>query len=119
MNVAAVIVEQLEADGHIKRLTMQGSTPQFDIAFPDEFVGERSGPFFFPDGRNEELFKKSFRDCKVLKLAKDSFQAINGNYSLRIERGGRHRTGAVELLQLVPARICHSLGDHAQRPLFG
>ena len=88
MNVAAVIVEQLEADGHIKRLTMKGSTPEFDVAFPDEFVGERCGPFFFPERENEELFKKSFADCKVLKLAKDSFKAVNGDYSLRIERGG-------------------------------
>lgn len=88
MNVAAVIVEQLEADGHIKRLTLKGSTPEFDIGFPDEFVGERSGPFFFPDEKNEELFKKSLADCKALKLAKNSFKATNGDYSLRIERGG-------------------------------
>jgi excisionase family DNA binding protein len=88
MNVVAVIVEQLEADGRIKRLTMGGSTPRFDIAFPDELVGERSGPFFFPNPIDEHLFKQSFADSKVLKLARDCFQEANGNYILRTERGG-------------------------------
>jgi len=89
MYVAAVIVEQLEADGRIKRLTMEGGLAhQLTVAFPDEFAGERSGPFFFPDEDDEEKFKKDFADCKVLKLSKTSFTAANGDYNLRIHRGG-------------------------------
>ncbi len=88
MNVVTVIIEQLEADGRIKRLTMEGSTPRFDIAFPDELVGERSGPFFFPNPADEELFKESFADSKVLMLSSGCLQEVNGNYVLRTERGG-------------------------------
>lgn len=89
MYVVAVIVEQLDADGRIKRLTMErGSAHQLTVAFPDEFVGERSGPFFFPNEHDEELFKKGFAECGVLKLSKNSFTAVNGDYNLRIHRGG-------------------------------
>jgi len=88
MNVVAVIIEQLEPDGRIKRLVLEGLTPRFEIAFPDEFVGERSGPFFFPNPDHEKLFEESFADCEPLKLARDSFHGTNGNYTLTIERGG-------------------------------
>src|SRR5271170_4611362 len=89
MNVVAVIVEQLEADGRIKRLTIaRESAHQLEVAFPDEFEGERSGPFFFPNKDDEEQFKKEFADSRILKLSKNSFTAVNGDYDLRIERGG-------------------------------
>jgi hypothetical protein len=125
MNVVAVIVEQLEADGRIKRLTIaRGSAHQLEVAFPDEFEGERSGPFFFPNKDDEEQFKKEFADSRILKLSKNSFTAVNGDYNLRIERGGiPTERGQLSYYSLslpefaIPTEI--SLKDpHSNKPLY-
>lgn len=101
MYVAAVIVEQLEADGRIKRLTMEGSSAhQLTVAFPDEFAGERSGPFLFPDDENEARFEVAFSACKALALPKHTFKATNGDYSVRIERGGIPTEGQLSYYSL-------------------
>lgn len=89
MNVLAVIVEQLEVDGSLKRLTMnRGAAHKLEVAFPEEFEGERSGPFFFPNKSDEEQFKKEFADSTVLKLSKHHLSLANGGYNLRMQRGG-------------------------------
>jgi hypothetical protein len=124
MYVAAVIVEQLEADGRIKRLTMEGgSAHQLTVAFPEEYAGECSGPFFFPNEDDEAKFKKDFADCKFLKLTKHFFTARNGDYNLRIQRGGIPTEGQLSYYSLslpefaVPTEI--TLKDpHSNEPLY-
>jgi len=112
MNVVAVIVEQLEADGRLKRLTMnRGSANQLEVAFPEEFVGERSGPFFFPNEHDEELFKKDFADCRVLKLSKQSFTTANGEYTLRMHRGGIGPTFCKSSVCKLACRLIISSGE--------
>ena len=91
MDVAALIVEQLEADGFLKRLVMRpkGRHP-LTVGFPDEVEVDEgpSGPFFFPDEHNKVVFKQGFENCRSLKLSKSSFTAVNGKYHLQLHRSG-------------------------------
>ena len=51
MNVAAVVVEQLEYGGYLRTLQMQaGPGRPLIIALADEFDEPHSGPFHFLDG---------------------------------------------------------------------
>jgi hypothetical protein len=91
MDVAALIVEQLEADGFLKRLVMRpkGRHP-LTVGFPNEVEVDESpsGPFFFPDEHNKVVFKQGFENCRGLKLSKSSFTTVNGKYHLQLHRSG-------------------------------
>jgi hypothetical protein len=94
VDVAALIVEQLEADGFLKRLVMRpkGRHP-LTVGFPDECDESPSdespsGPFFFPDEHNKVVFRQGFENCSRLKLSKSSFTAVNGTYHLQLHRSG-------------------------------
>lgn len=92
MDVAALIVEQLEADGFLKRLVMRtGARHLLTVGFPDECDESDeslSGPFFFPDEHNKVVFKQGFENSSRLKLSKASFAAVNGKYHLQLHRSG-------------------------------
>jgi hypothetical protein len=62
MDVAALIVEQLEADGLLKRLVMrpEGRHP-LTVGYPDEVDESPSGPFFFPDEHNKVKFSRALK----------------------------------------------------------
>ena len=53
--------EQLEIDAReaaLKRVEMRAEPGhKIEVALPDEFKGDRSGPVFFPDAQDEEDFK--------------------------------------------------------------
>lgn len=89
MDVAALIVEQLEADGLLKRLVMrpEGRHP-LTVGYPDEVDESPSGPFFFPDEHNKVKFSRGFENCSRLKLSKSSFTTTNGKYHLQLHRSG-------------------------------
>ena len=89
MDVAALIIEQVEADGLLKRLVMRpaGGHP-LTVGFPDEVDETSSGPFFFPDEHDKREFEHIFETCRGVRLSKSSFTAINGKYHLQLHRGG-------------------------------
>jgi hypothetical protein len=94
MDVAALIIEQVEADGFLKRLVMRtGVRRLLTVGFPDECDESESdesptGPFFFPDEHDKVVFKQGFENCKSLKLSKSSFTTVNGKYHLQLHRSG-------------------------------
>jgi hypothetical protein len=85
-------VEQLEIDppeASLKRVEMRAEPGrEIEAALPDEFNGDRSGPLFFPDPQNEEVFKEKLANCRALPLSSSSFKAFNGVYHLRMDRTG-------------------------------
>ena len=78
MFVNAVIVEQLEHDGNLRSFTMwtQPRRP-LTAGFPDEH--DSSGPFYFPDEYHQKAFEKGFAGCRMRKLPKSRFIAIDGD----------------------------------------
>lgn len=73
----------------LKRVEMRAESGyEIEAALPDEFEGDRSGPFFFPGAQDEENFKKKLNDARVLPLTPSSFTGVNGVYNLRIDRTG-------------------------------
>jgi hypothetical protein len=108
----ALNVEQIEIDAReasLKRVEMRGEPGhEIEVALPDEFNGDRSGPVFFPQAQDEEDFKKKFADARVLPLSSSSFKGVNGVYHLRMDRTGIP-TGSYYALSLpsysVPSQI--------------
>lgn len=76
MYVYAVVVEQLEPDGHIRTLTMrpEGGRPLV-ISFGNEYDEPRNGPFHFLDETHENTFREAFANCRTRQLSTDSFQS--------------------------------------------
>jgi hypothetical protein len=89
MEVAALIIEQVEADGLLKRRVIrpEGGHP-LTVGFPDEVDENSSGPFFFPDEHDKVLFRHGFETCRSLRLSKSSFTTVNGKYHLQLHRSG-------------------------------
>jgi hypothetical protein len=104
--------EQLEIDppeGSLKRVEMRSEPGhEIEVALPDEFKGDRSGPLFFPHVQDEEQFKKKFADARVLPLSSSSFTSANGVHHLQMARTGIP-TGSYYTLSLpayaVPSEI--------------
>lgn len=85
MDVAAVIIEQLEINGDLSTLRMYShGDNQITIAFPNVYDAPREGPFHFLDPRHEIQFKRQFAECRVRRLSKTAFNCINGIYELKI-----------------------------------
>jgi hypothetical protein len=58
MNVSAVLVEQLEPDGHLLTFEMRPEfTTNMTLALADEYAESRVGPFHFLSPKDEQSFK--------------------------------------------------------------
>lgn len=81
MDVAVVIVEQLDADGALRTFRMRADYGEpLTIAFADEYEEPRSGPFHFLDTRHEHRFAKAFAECKVRQVSGTRFNVEDGVY---------------------------------------
>ncbi|MDO9482596.1 MAG: hypothetical protein Q8S96_06500 [Hydrogenophaga sp.] len=79
MDVAVVIVEQLDSDGTLRTFRMQADYgDRLIVAFADEYEESRSGPFHFLDDRHESAFQKAFAECRSLRVSSSRFSARNG-----------------------------------------
>ena len=82
MNIHALIIEQLEWDGHLKSFTLQAQRDlgQMWVAFPDEYQNDRKGPFHFLDSDYENIFEEKNAKCREAKLPPNKFFEEKGNY---------------------------------------
>ncbi|MGL5062800.1 MAG: CHAT domain-containing protein [Microcoleus sp.] len=81
MLVNTIIVEQLDADGRLKTLTMQADRDYaLWVALADEYDEPREGPFYFPDPRYAKRFSREFEECPALRVGKTRFRSLNGYY---------------------------------------
>jgi len=89
MYVKAIIIEQLDDDGHLRTLRML-SAPEghLTVAFADEYDKPHSGPFHFLDAQSENAFQKSFADCKRCRLPKSRFSEVGGKSFFKTEWEG-------------------------------
>lgn len=82
MDVKALIVEQLDADGSLRTLRMQ---PDFRkplvVAFGDEYEEPRTGPFHFLDERYDFAFRESFASCRVRRVSASRFRLEGDIYT--------------------------------------
>jgi DNA-binding CsgD family transcriptional regulator len=77
----ALIVEQLECDGHLKTFEMYAEPSRhLRVAFADESENPRSGPFHFLDRRDERRFEAGFAHCTLWKLSKSKFITKSGEF---------------------------------------
>jgi len=82
MNIHAMIIEQLEWDGHLKSFTLQAQRElgRMWVAFPDEYQNDRNGPFHFLDSEYENIFEQKSAKCRNAKLPPDKFYDRKGSY---------------------------------------
>ena len=81
MILKALIVEQLECDGHLKTFEMYAEPGRhLSVAFADESENPRSGPFHFLDRRDERRFEAGFAHCTLWKLSKSKFITKSGEF---------------------------------------
>ena len=89
MNVAAVVVEQLDYGGYLRTLRMQADPGRpLTIALADEFDEPHSGPFHFLDEHDKETFEKGFAECKAWKLSESNFAVVDGEHRFQTSRLG-------------------------------
>jgi hypothetical protein len=89
MNVKALIVEQLDADGSLRTLRMQpDSRKSLIVAFGDEYAEPRYGPFHFLDQRDDEKYRKDFATCRVRKVGGSRFKTEGDVFSFRASWSG-------------------------------
>jgi hypothetical protein len=81
MILKALIVEQLECDGHLKTFEMYAEPGgHMRVAFADESENPRSGPFHFLDRRDERRFEAGFAHCTLWKLSRSKFIEKSGEF---------------------------------------
>jgi hypothetical protein len=81
MNVSAVLVEQLEPDGHLLTFQMRPEfTTSMTVALANEYAEPRVGPFHFLDPKDEQSFSEGFATGKVRKLSETRFKNEDGHY---------------------------------------
>lgn len=79
MDVAVVIVEQLDSNGTLRTFRMQAEHGErLTIAFADEYEEPRSGPFHFLDDRHESAFRRAFAECKTRRVSGSRFSCSDG-----------------------------------------
>lgn len=79
MDVAVVIVEQLDSNGTLRTFRMQADYgDRLIVAFADEYEEPRSGPFHFLDDRHESAFQKAFAECKIRRVSSSRLSERNG-----------------------------------------
>jgi len=82
MDVAAVIVEQLDANGTLRTFRMQAEQGEhLIVAFADEYEEPRSGPFHFLDDRHESAFQSTFAECKSRRVSGTRFRSNGGLFT--------------------------------------
>jgi hypothetical protein len=89
MDVAVVIVEQLDENGALRTFRMQADygSPLI-VAFADEYDEARNGPFHFLDDRHEQAFQRSFAECKARKVAASRFKQAGGSFYFQTSFAG-------------------------------
>lgn len=80
MNLKALIVEQLEANGSIRTLQMLEGRKPFVVAFANEYEEVRSGPFHFLDDERASAFDEGFAAARTRRLGDDRFQRVGEKY---------------------------------------
>lgn len=80
MNVRALIVEQLEADGSLRTFRMVPGRHLVTVAFPEEYQDQRSGPFHFLNREEERRFSEGFATAQVRRVGPDRFKVSEGRY---------------------------------------
>lgn len=81
MDVAAVIFEQLDADGTLRTLRMNANHPErLLVAFAGEYEEPRSGPFHFLDDGHESEFRRAFAECKSRRVSRSRFSSVDGAF---------------------------------------
>lgn len=79
MDVAVVIVEQLDSNSTLRTFRMQAEYgDRLIVAFADEYEEPRSGPFHFLDDQHEKAFRKAFAECKSRRVSSSRFSTSNG-----------------------------------------
>lgn len=70
MNVAGIIVEQLEWDGKVRTVHYRApDRPEMWIADADEYHDRRSGPFHFLEDADERRYRKQMRHARAREAA--------------------------------------------------
>ncbi|WP_312834055.1 hypothetical protein [Comamonas sp.] len=78
MDVAVVIIEQLDSNGMLRTFCMQADYGDpLIVAFADEYEEFRNGPFHFLNDRREKEFQKGFAECKSRKVSSSRFSMCN------------------------------------------
>ncbi len=84
MIVSAVIVEQLDIDGHLRSFRMRPDHGKhLTIAFAGEYDESRTGPFHFLEHKNEQNFEAGFAECSTRRLALNRFRKIYNGYEFK------------------------------------
>ena len=84
MIVSAVIVEQLDIDGHLRTFRMKSDhSDQLTIAFAGEYDEPRTGPFHFLEDKHEKNFEAGFAECSARKLTPDHYRSIDNGYEFK------------------------------------
>ena len=96
MDVATVLVEQLEANGELRTFRMHADFGEpLTVSFADAYEDERSGPFHFLDSHHEQAFRNAFAECRARRLGSTRFSRVNDRFVLRTSWTGipteRHR----------------------------
>ncbi len=84
MIVSALIVEQLDIDGHLRSFRMNSDqSRQLTVAFADEYDEPRNGPFHFLEEKHEQQFETGFANCSVRMLTSDRFHKTQDGYEFK------------------------------------
>ncbi|MHC4425549.1 MAG: hypothetical protein ACYSYV_05560 [Planctomycetota bacterium] len=83
MDVRALIVEQLEADGSLRTFRMVPGRHLVTVAFPEEYQNQRSGPFHFLNREEERRFGEGFATAQARRVGADRFKVSKGRYMFR------------------------------------
>jgi hypothetical protein len=79
MDVAVVIVEQLDSNSALRTFRMQAEHGgRLTVAFADEYEEPRSGPFHFLDELHESAFRNAFAECKSRRVHSSRFTSSDG-----------------------------------------
>jgi hypothetical protein len=86
MDVATVLVEQLEANGELRTFRMHADFGKpLTVSFADAYDEEHSGPFHFLDSHQEQAFRNAFAECRARRLGATRFMRVNDRFRLRTE----------------------------------
>jgi hypothetical protein len=96
MDVATVLVEQLEANGELRTFRMHADFGEpLTVSFADAYEDERSGPFHFLDSHHEQAFRNAFAECRARRLGASRFRRVDDRFRLSTSWAGipteRHR----------------------------
>jgi hypothetical protein len=89
MDVATVLVDQLEANGELRTFRMHADFGEpLTVSFADAYEDERSGPFHFLDSHHEQAFRNAFAECRARRLGAGRFSRCDNRFRLATEWAG-------------------------------